>query len=121
MELLINACMRQGAQRNALEAKVFGGGHVLKMRETDNNVPQSNIRFTIDFLMTEGIPVIAKDVGGYAARELYFFTDTFKTLMKRMAETGLNNEDMQELESEQAQFARQKAVPDPKDDDITLF
>ena len=70
MELLINACMREGADRRKLEAKVFGGGHVLKIRESDDNVPRSNIRFALQFLETENIPIITRDLGGYEPREV---------------------------------------------------
>jgi chemotaxis receptor (MCP) glutamine deamidase CheD len=88
MELLINECMKCGAERRRLEAKVFGGGHVLKMRETDGNVPQSNIAFALKFLETEGIPILSRDLGGYSAREVYFFTDSGRTLLRRLTPTG---------------------------------
>ena len=101
MELLINECMHHGAQRSALEAKIFGGGHVLRMRETDGNVPQSNIRFALRFLETEGIPVVSRDLGGYAAREIYFFTDTGRILLKRLSETGVSMGDRAALEREE--------------------
>ena len=92
MELLINDCMRAGAERSRLEAKVFGGGHVLRLRETDGNVPHSNIRFALHFLQTENLPIISRDLGGYSAREVYFFTDTGNILLKRLSATGTNGE-----------------------------
>jgi len=123
MEILINDCMKHGANRKCLEAKVFGGGHVLRMRETDGNVPQSNISFALHFLETEGIPIISRDLGGYAAREVYFFTDTGRILMKRLSETGTNDDDMATLEREErASFQpRKKAEVAPDDSNVTLF
>jgi chemotaxis protein CheD len=93
MKLLIDGCISHGAQKCDLEAKVFGGGHVLRMRETEDSVPRINIRFTLDYLQNEGIPIVAHDVGGYAAREVYFFTDSGRALIKRMNKTGLRLED----------------------------
>jgi chemotaxis protein CheD len=117
MELLINACMKAGADRRRLEAKVFGGGHVLKIRESDSNVPKSNIRFALEFLATEQIPIVSKDVGGYAAREVYFFTDTGRTLLKRLTPTGIA-----EVEAEEREQLRQFSMPAAdEDDNVTLF
>lgn len=123
MELLINECMKLGADRGRLEAKVFGGGHVLKMRESDGNVPQSNIQFALRFLETESIPIIKQDLGGYAAREVYFYTDTGRALLRRLAPTGLDNAALAEIEREERQALRVKRAPAPPPDDsnITLF
>lgn len=124
MELLINQCMKLGADRYRLSAKVFGGGHVLKMRETESNVPRSNIRFALDFLQNEKIPILSQDLGGYAARVIYFHTDTGRTLLKRLEKTGANGDnEMVELEREERQqlknIAKISTVPD--DNNITLF
>jgi chemotaxis protein CheD len=124
MELLINACMHEGADRRRLEAKVFGGGHVLKIRESDGNVPQSNIRFAMEFLATEGIPIVSKDLGGYSAREVYFFTDSGRTLLKRLAPTGDTGKKnpFADLEAEEReQFKRLSQLEPASDDNVTLF
>jgi chemotaxis receptor (MCP) glutamine deamidase CheD len=123
MELLINDCMRAGADRRGLEAKVFGGGHVLRMRETDGNVPQSNIKFALHFLRTEGIPIVSSDLGGYAAREVYFFTDTGRTMLKRLSATGgEGTAEMAEVErAERAVLLKPRKAAPPEDDNVTLF
>ena len=123
MEILINECMAHGAAREALEAKVFGGGHVLRMRETDGNVPQSNIKFALRFLETENIPVVSRDLGGYAAREVYFFTDTGRTLLKRLSDTGADSGEMAALERTERARLRPSPRPAPPLDDsnVTLF
>ncbi len=84
MELLINECMKAGAERNRLVAKVFGGGHVLSSGATKDSVPARNIQFIRRFLQTEAIPVVGEDVGGRQARKILFFTDTGRTLLKRL-------------------------------------
>ena len=122
MELLINACMKQGADRARLEAKVFGGGHVLRIRESADNVPRSNIRFALEFLQIENIPVVSRDVGGYVGREIFFYTDTGKILLKRMQSTH-GDRALSVIESREREHLRALAKPAPPADDsnITLF
>lgn len=120
MELLINACMRWGADRQRLEAKVFGGAHVLQVRESANSVPQCNIRFALKFLEAEQIPIISRDLGGYAAREVLFFTDTGRTLLRRLQRTGRANDRMLAA-LEQEEFSRGVVSPPSDDSNIVLF
>ena len=111
MELLINQCMKEGADRRRLEAKLFGGGHVLKMRETDGNVPKSNIAFALEFLQTESIPILAQDLGGYAAREVHFFTDSGKTLLRRLTMTETNDSALAQMRTRRTPRIRPKTRP----------
>ena len=61
MELLINNLLKLGARRNCFEAKVFGGGSVLRGM-TANNIGDRNVEFVSDYLHTEHIPVVAEDL-----------------------------------------------------------
>ena len=70
MELLINAILKAGGKRQHLEARVYGGGNVLKA--IDNNIGQKNIDFVMAFLRKEKIHVASKDVGHDAAQQIYF-------------------------------------------------
>ncbi|MFP4474400.1 MAG: chemotaxis protein CheD [Desulfatibacillaceae bacterium] len=83
MELLIGELIKNGARREYLQAKVFGGGNVLRFRTSDGDVTGSNIRFASKFLELEGIPPLCQDVGGNKGRKLLFFSDTAKVLLKR--------------------------------------
>ncbi len=118
MELLINRCMQEGADRTRLEAKLFGGGHVLKTKSHHLSVPRRNIRFAFGFLETERIPIITHDTGGYSARSVLFFTDTGKVLMKRLRETGADSSlaKIERLEETAAEKLLQI-----EDEGITLF
>jgi chemotaxis protein CheD len=82
MELLISELMKLGGQRKRFQAKVFGGGHVLKIQESEDGVPARNIEFVRKFLDTEQIPVVKEDVGGYQPRRVLFHTDTGKAFVK---------------------------------------
>ena len=125
MELLINDCMKLGADRRRFEAKLFGGGHVLRVRESDGNVPQRNIAFALEFLQAERIPILKRDLGGYAAREIYFYTHSGRLLLKRLAQTGHpgQNSAMAALERDEREQMRRITAPPARADDsnITLF
>lgn len=85
MELLVNACMNLGASRSRMQVKVFGGGHMLSTAPMITSVAQRNVRFIHNFLHTEGLMTVAEDLGGNGAREIYFFPDTGKTLLRRVS------------------------------------
>lgn len=83
MELLIGGLIKLGAHREELQAKLFGGGKVLKFRESNGNVTGSNIRFAKKFLELEGIPTANEDLGGNGGRKILFFSDSDRVLLKR--------------------------------------
>jgi chemotaxis protein CheD len=83
MELLIGELIKLGAQRERLQAKLFGGGNVLKFRSSDGDITGSNIRFAKKFLELEGIPTVKQDLGGNGGRKILFFSDSDRVLLKR--------------------------------------
>jgi chemotaxis protein CheD len=84
MELLINELLKRGASRSTLEAKVFGGGQVVSGMHT-MNIGQRNTEFVFDYLRTEHIPVISKDVLEIYPRKVCFFPASGKAMVKRLA------------------------------------
>jgi chemotaxis protein CheD len=84
MELLIGDLIKMGAERKYLKAKIFGGSNVLNFRNSEGNIPGSNIQFTKKFLEMEQIPLLTMDVGGSVGRKILFFTDTGTVLLKRL-------------------------------------
>ncbi|HET7526841.1 MAG TPA: chemoreceptor glutamine deamidase CheD [Burkholderiaceae bacterium] len=86
MEVLINQLMKRGATRSTLEAKVFGGGAVVA-HMTSLNVGERNTQFVLDYLRTERIPVVSKDVLDVCARKVCLLPATGKALVKRLAPT----------------------------------
>lgn len=83
MELMINQLIKSGAKRSNLEAKVFGGGNVLR-GFTVANVGQRNAEFVIDYLQTEKISLLAEDLLGLFPRKVYYFPQTGRTLVKQL-------------------------------------
>jgi chemotaxis protein CheD len=86
MELLINEMMKRGASRPSLEAKVFGGGRVIAGMDSIN-VGERNTRFVLDYLKTERIPVVSKDVLDIYPRKVCFLPASGKAMVKRLAAT----------------------------------
>jgi chemotaxis receptor (MCP) glutamine deamidase CheD len=102
MELLIGNIQTLGGERARLEAKVFGGGHVLQIRESDTGVPQLNIRFIREFLRLEGIPLLAQDLGGYAARHVLFDTASGTARVKRLSSCAVRATKMERAHQQSA-------------------
>ena len=83
MEVLINHLMKLGARRNRLEAKVFGGGAVMATL-TSSNVGVRNAEFVLNYLKTEKIPIVAKDLLDSYPRKVYYFPQSGRVLVKKL-------------------------------------
>ncbi len=75
MELLINALLKDGASKDRMVAKIFGGASMTKFKQ---NIGGKNIEFAHDFLSDEGIKIIAESCGGFEARKVRFYPVTGK-------------------------------------------
>jgi chemotaxis protein CheD len=73
MELLINALLSNGAARGRLQAKLFGGAHVIA---TLSDIGAKNAAFAEKFLRAEGIACVAQSLGGARARRIRFWPTT---------------------------------------------
>ncbi len=83
MEVLINHLLKMGARRSSLEAKVFGGARVM-VSLSASQVGERNARFVLDYLKTEGIPVLARDLLDVHPRKVYFFPSTGRVLVRKL-------------------------------------
>ncbi|HET7793713.1 MAG TPA: chemoreceptor glutamine deamidase CheD [Rhizobacter sp.] len=104
MELLINEMMKRGASRLTMEAKVFGGGQVVSGMTT-MNVGERNTNFVMDYLKTERIPIVSKDVLDVYPRKVCFLPGSGKAMVKRLAPTNTD------ALLAQDRAAAQRAVP----------
>ena len=104
MELLINEMMKRGASRLTMEAKVFGGVQVVSGMTT-MNVGERNTTFVMDYLKTERIPVVSKDVLDVYPRKVCFLPGSGKAMVKRLAPTNTDTLVAQD------RAAAQRAVP----------
>jgi len=99
MEVLINQLLRNGARRENLEAKIFGGGNVLKSFTTIN-VGDRNAIFVRKFLKDEGIRVISEDLLDIYPRKVYYFPKTGRVLVKKLR--SMHNDTLVKREEEYA-------------------
>ncbi len=104
MEVLINELQKRGATRSTLEAKIFGGGQVISGMNT-MNVGERNTAFVLDYLRTERIPVVSKDVLDVYPRKVCFLPASGKAMVKRLA--SANDEAL----AAQERAAAQRTVP----------
>jgi len=115
MELLINELVKQGSTREYMQAKVFGGGAVLA-GFTTMNVGERNAKFVLDYLSTERIPVVSKDVLDIYPRKVVFFPVSGKAMVKRLAHAHPDT-----LEAQERQGVATRVVQSTGGGSIDLF
>jgi chemotaxis protein CheD len=85
MEQLINELIKRGARKSGLEAKLFGGGQVMR-NFTTMNVGERNAKFVLEFLKTEGIRVASQDLLDVHPRRVVFFPVSGRALCRKLAQ-----------------------------------
>ncbi|TCJ17151.1 chemoreceptor glutamine deamidase CheD [Parasulfuritortus cantonensis] len=83
MEILLNQLLKLGASRTRLEAKVFGGGAIMR-GFTLHNVGERNSDFVLEYLARERIRVTAEDLRDIYPRKVYFFPVSGRVLVKKL-------------------------------------
>ena len=81
MEHMINDILKNGGHKKHLEAKIFGGG---QMMEAQTDIGLTNIEFVRSYLKTEGIPVLAEDVGDIFPRKVIYFPESGRARVKKL-------------------------------------
>lgn len=83
MDKLIEQLLQKGAQRNWLEAKIFGGSDLLReVKSVD--MGQLNTQFISQYLQQRGIKVVADSLGGVYPRKVYFFPKTGEVMVRTL-------------------------------------
>lgn len=95
MELLINEMLKRGARRGALEAKIFGGGQVMKSL-AGTLIGEKNVSFVSEFLAQERIPVLGRDVLDIYPRKICMFPRSGQVLCRRLPAAHGNEFEVQE-------------------------
>ncbi len=92
MEILINGLIKQGAQREHLKAKAFGGANMLTTQGKGSNhfnIGAANVSFVLDFLKRDGIPLVAQDLGGLHGRQIHFHGGDYSVFVRRITRSGI--------------------------------
>ncbi|MFM7232628.1 MAG: CheR family methyltransferase [bacterium] len=118
MELLINEIMKCGGDRRRLEAKVFGGGHVLRVAGFDSSVPKRNAEFVRSFLAKENIRIVAERLGGHSPLEVKFDTYDGRAWVHALEATATQDVALAE---ERFVAEAKKSVAAPPSADVELF
>ncbi len=93
LQALILELIKRGAQLSRLRAKVYGGAKMLQVsKQPQLNVALNNIRFTLDFLKKEAIPVVEQDLGGTRGRKVFFRLVDFQVRVKLLAPATIRPE-----------------------------
>ena len=114
MEVLVNDILKQGGVKSRLEAKVFGGGNVISVSAAET-VGDRNGQFVIEHLRREGIRLLASDLGGDRARRVFFFPNSGRASVLKLA--GADTRRLQASEEK----LQAKADTAPKAGGVELF
>jgi len=110
MELLVNGLLRKGAQRERLQAKLFGGARMIKGL---TDVGELNAAFAERFLREENISIVGGSLRGESGRRIQFWPVSGRARQILMG---------QEVE---AVFQAERRVPAPRaaaaGSDVELF
>ena len=76
IDQLLSKLLKMGAQRQNLQAKLFGGACIFAgFRKIEDQLGTKNVEIAVQMLAEAAIPVITHDVGGAKGRKLIFNTD----------------------------------------------
>lgn len=78
---LIRQLMQRGAQKQNLEAQLFGGAFNEKLAGTTPQLHEENIKVGMEILRKEGVSLSTIDVGGDRGRKVMFNTVTGESLV----------------------------------------
>lgn len=114
MEKLINDILKHGGRRENLEVKVFGGGKVIE-HMTEADIGGRNIKFVREFLATEGLRIVAEDLGDIYPRKVVYDPLTGKVQIKKLR--SMHNDTIAKREASYKKELDKK----PVSGDIELF
>lgn len=95
MERLINALLSQGARRDRLEVKLFGGANVIA---SSANIGGLNARFAVEYVRREGLRLTGHDLGGSAARRLHYFPHSGRAMRRLLGNAALHEAVSREID-----------------------
>lgn len=85
MEYLINQILKNGGRRRHLEVKIFGGGRVIDT-SAEESIGEQNVKFILEYLYNENLPIKSKDVLGLYPRLIIFYPKDGKVQVKQLTE-----------------------------------
>ncbi len=112
MENLVNALLSEGAKRERLEFKLFGGGRIMSSM---TNIGWYNIGFAFDYIYTEGFKIVSQDIGDIYPRKVLYYPLSGRVRVRRL--NAMHNESLAEQENRYINTIESK----PVGGDVELF
>ena len=112
MEALLNNIMKYGRASRDFQVKLFGGGKMIAMM---TDIGGRNIEFVKRYLKSEGIAVVAEDLGSVYPRKVNYFPKTGRAMVKRLRPLHTR------LVAEQEQAHLRTLTRQPARGDVELF
>lgn len=81
---LIDRIIALGGHRHRLQARIFGGGSMLHMKSTTNDLGGKNAAVALDAMEREQIPVLQLEVRGNHGRRVVFRTNDGSVVVRRV-------------------------------------
>ncbi|KHD89719.1 MAG: chemotaxis protein CheB [Bdellovibrio sp. ArHS] len=85
---LIEECVRLGANRGKMQAKIYGGGNVISVSQLGDGIGKRNIEIAEQLLREFNIPIVERNVAGESARTIKMNTSTFEVIHNSPRDTG---------------------------------
>jgi len=111
MEHLINDILKHGGRRENLEIKLFGGGRIMRNMA---NIGQKNIEFVKKYIQTEGLTLLAEDLGGIYPRKILYYPANGRVRVKKLRT-------MEQMILQREKAYRRSLESQPIAGDIDLF
>lgn len=93
IEKLLEGMQKYGSKIKQIQAKVFGGGEVLKNQTNIFNIGGNNIMIAEKMLKEYDIRTVAAHTGGKNGRKIRFFSDTGQVGLKIIPHTVIETPD----------------------------
>jgi len=88
---LFQKMLENGAKKEDIVCKIFGGAEVLGEHRSVFNVGQRNIQLAYKLVAELGIFVMSSSTGGKVGRKIHFNTGTGEVLQKYLVKTNQND------------------------------
>lgn len=108
MEVLVNAMLQQGASKERLVAKAFGGGTIVSSIRMA--IGERNSEFAQRWLEREGFRLAASDFGGAWSRKLIFDPETGDVFCRRQP---ITQSDARSLVIREQDYEQSLTAPSP--------
>jgi chemotaxis protein CheD len=87
IRIMVRLFEQHRVKRNEIEVKCFGGANMFSRHAQGSGsilVGKQNIQTAKQIIRSEGLSIMAMDVGGLQGRKIFFYTDTGEVYLKRL-------------------------------------